>query len=68
VNLHTESELYIVIHYYFFKKRLKPIDIIVLKKLVEVANVVPVIAKSDTLTLEERAAFKKRVRLVFLDK
>jgi len=41
--------------------RLKPIDITVLKKLSDVVNVVPVIAKSDSLTLEERAAFKERV-------
>ncbi|KAK1926657.1 putative Septin ring protein [Papiliotrema laurentii] len=40
---------------------LKPIDIAVLKKLAEVVNVVPVIAKSDSLTLEERAAFKQRI-------
>ncbi|WWD00167.1 hypothetical protein V866_007076 [Kwoniella sp. B9012] len=40
---------------------LKPIDIVVLKKLAEVVNVVPVIAKSDSLTLEERAIFKQRV-------
>ncbi|KAI8327348.1 Septin-type guanine nucleotide-binding (G) domain-containing protein [Blakeslea trispora] len=40
---------------------LKPIDVIVLKKLVEVVNVVPVIGKSDSLTIEERAAFKKRI-------
>ncbi|KAI9259334.1 Septin-domain-containing protein [Sporodiniella umbellata] len=46
---------------------LKPIDIVVLKKLSEVVNVVPVIAKSDSLTLEERAAFKQRIKaeLVF---
>ncbi len=42
--------------------RLKPLDIVVLKKLSDVVNVVPVIAKSDSLTLEERAAFKERVR------
>lgn len=41
---------------------LKQIDIIVLKKLVEVVNVVPVIAKSDSLTPEERVEFKKRVK------
>ncbi|CAH1758226.1 10051_t:CDS:2 [Entrophospora sp. SA101] len=40
---------------------LKPIDIVVLKKLSEVVNVVPVIAKSDSLTMEERVAFKERV-------
>lgn len=38
---------------------LKPIDIVVLKKLTETANVVPVIAKSDSMTLAEREAFKK---------
>jgi septin 3/9/12 len=40
---------------------LKAIDILVMKKLSEVVNVVPVIAKSDSLTLEEREAFKERV-------
>lgn len=38
---------------------LRPIDIVVLKKLTETANVVPVIAKSDSMTLAEREAFKK---------
>lgn len=41
--------------------RLKPIDVVVLKKLSEVVNVVPVIAKSDSLTIEEREAFRQRV-------
>ena len=50
-----------VVHYAYLY-RLKPIDIVVLKKLSDVVNVVPVIAKSDSLTLEERAAFKERVR------
>ncbi|GFZ49071.1 Cell division control protein 10 [Saitozyma sp. JCM 24511] len=40
---------------------LKPIDIVVLKKLAEVVNVVPIIAKADSLTLEEREVFKQRV-------
>ena len=44
---------------------LKPIDIVVLKKLSEFVNVVPVIAKSDSLTLEERAAFKERIKEEF---
>lgn len=39
---------------------LRPIDIIVMKKLSEVVNVVPVIAKADSLTLEERDAFKQK--------
>ncbi|KAK9375692.1 Septin-domain-containing protein [Lipomyces chichibuensis] len=44
---------------------LKPIDIIVLKKLMDICNVVPVIAKSDALTLDEQAAFKERIREEF---
>jgi septin 3/9/12 len=44
---------------------LKPIDIVVLKKLSEFVNVVPVIAKADSLTLEERAAFKERIKAEF---
>ncbi|PPJ55664.1 hypothetical protein CBER1_05870 [Cercospora berteroae] len=44
---------------------LKPIDIVVLKKLSETVNVVPVIAKSDSLTLEERQLFKDRIKEEF---
>lgn len=44
---------------------LKPLDIIVLKKLTENANVIPVIAKSDSMTLDERAAFKARLQAEF---
>jgi septin family protein len=36
-----------------------------LKKLSDVVNVVPVIAKADTLTLEERQAFKERIKEEF---
>jgi len=36
--------------------------VIVMKKLSEVVNVVPVIAKADSLTLDERLAFKERIR------
>jgi len=45
---------------------LKTIDIIVMKKLAEVVNVVPVIAKSDSLTKEERDLFKRRIRAELL--
>ncbi|KAJ3197223.1 cell division control protein [Irineochytrium annulatum] len=41
---------------------LAPLDITVMKKLSEIANVIPVIAKSDSLTMEERAAFKRRIK------
>jgi septin 3/9/12 len=37
----------------------------VLKKLSDVVNVVPVIAKSDSLTLEERQSFKERIKEEF---
>jgi septin 3/9/12 len=40
---------------------LRPIDVIVMKKLSEVVNVVPVIAKADSLTLDEREQFKQVV-------
>jgi len=40
---------------------LKPVDIESMKNLCEFVNLVPVIAKSDTLTLEEREEFKKRI-------
>lgn len=38
---------------------LKALDIQVLKRLTEVCNVIPIIAKADTLTLDERTKFKK---------
>lgn len=45
---------------------LRPIDVIVMKKLSEVVNVVPVIAKADSLTLDERATFKEKIRAELL--
>lgn len=42
--------------------RLRPLDIEFMKRLSKVVNIVPVIAKADTLTLEERDYFKQRVR------
>ncbi|KAK7208472.1 septin [Myxozyma melibiosi] len=44
---------------------LKPIDIVVLKKLMDLTNVIPVIAKSDALTPDELSAFKERIREEF---
>lgn len=46
---------------------LKPIDVIVMKKLAEVANVVPVIAKSDGMTLDEKERFKAIIRSELAD-
>lgn len=47
-------------------KKLLPLDVTALKKLSEIANVVPVIAKLDSLTLEERAEFKKLLQHEFM--
>jgi septin 3/9/12 len=41
---------------------LKPLDIVALRQLSDICNVVPVIAKSDSLTIEERAEFKARIK------
>ncbi|XP_063265408.1 septin-9 isoform X3 [Prinia subflava] len=40
---------------------LRPLDIEFMKRLSKVVNIVPVIAKADTLTLEERDHFKQRI-------
>ncbi|XP_039547327.1 septin 9b isoform X2 [Pimephales promelas] len=41
---------------------LRPIDIEFMRHLSKVVNIVPVIAKADTLTLEERDLFKNKIR------
>ncbi|KAJ3131063.1 cell division control protein [Physocladia obscura] len=41
---------------------LTPLDINVMRRISEIANVIPVIGKSDSLTIEERTAFKKRIK------
>jgi len=43
--------------------RLRPIDVEFMKRLDKCVNIVPVIAKADTLTVEEREAFRRRVSL-----
>uniref|UniRef100_UPI004038A792 uncharacterized protein LOC143388601 n=1 Tax=Callospermophilus lateralis TaxID=76772 RepID=UPI004038A792 len=40
---------------------LRPLDMEFMKRLSKVVNIVPVIAKADTLTLEERVYFKQRI-------
>ena len=45
--------------------RLRPIDVEFMKRLDKCVNIVPVIAKADTLTIEEREAFRRRVRLLY---
>lgn len=47
-------------------KGLTPLDVTTLKKLSEIANVIPVIAKADTLTLEERERFRSKMQEQFM--
>lgn len=52
---------------YFIKptaQGLKPLDIVTMKEISSRANLIPVIAKSDTLTKEELKIFKIRIRQV----
>jgi len=46
---------------------LKPLDIEVMRRLHTKVNLIPVIAKADTLTDEEISDFKKRVSLILLN-
>uniref|UniRef100_A0A8C4QDS5 Septin-7 n=1 Tax=Eptatretus burgeri TaxID=7764 RepID=A0A8C4QDS5_EPTBU len=41
---------------------LRPLDVACLRRLSAVVNVVPVMAKADSLTLEERTAFRTRIQ------
>ncbi|XP_015215896.1 neuronal-specific septin-3 isoform X4 [Lepisosteus oculatus] len=41
---------------------LRPIDLEFMKRLGKIVSIVPVIAKADTLTMEERLEFKQRIR------
>lgn len=40
---------------------LRPLDIEFLRRLCQTVNVVPVIARADSLTIEERETFRRRV-------
>ncbi|XP_036408790.1 septin-9-like [Megalops cyprinoides] len=40
---------------------LRPLDVEFMRRLSKVVNIIPVIAKADTLTLEERDFFKKKI-------
>ncbi|XP_013880329.1 uncharacterized protein LOC106529447 [Austrofundulus limnaeus] len=42
--------------------RLRPIDIEFMKRLGNIVSILPVIAKADTLTVEERQEFKDRIK------
>lgn len=47
--------------FFLFVSSLRPLDVEFMRRLSKVVNIVPVIAKADTLTLEERDFFKKKV-------
>ena len=47
---------------FLFVIRLKPLDVEFMKQLHDKVNVIPVIAKADTLTPLEVKTLKKRVR------
>lgn len=49
-------------------RSLSPLDIEVMKRLGSRVNLIPVIAKADTLTPNDLAAFKKRVRLALMNR
>ena len=56
------SNLTYFIEFFCYAFRLRPIDVEFMKRLDKCVNIVPVIAKADTLTIEEREAFRRRVR------
>uniref|UniRef100_A0A3Q2DKM8 Septin-9-like n=1 Tax=Cyprinodon variegatus TaxID=28743 RepID=A0A3Q2DKM8_CYPVA len=53
-----------ILNVYFLdvKMNLRPLDVEFMRRLSKVVNIVPVIAKADTLTLEERESFKETIR------
>jgi septin family protein len=54
------------LHYFFLililLHRLKPLDIEIMKRLGTRVNLIPVVAKADTLTQNDLFLFKQRVR------
>lgn len=57
------SPFYCYCVFFFLVGRLKPLDVEFMKALHGKVNIVPVIAKADTLTLKERERLKRRVGL-----
>ena len=47
---------------YFLCYRLKALDLVTMKKLDSKVNIIPVIAKADTITKAELQKFKQKVR------
>lgn len=51
---------------FFVFTSLKPLDVEFMKAIHSKVNIVPVIAKADTLTLRERDRLKRRVGFVYI--
>jgi len=56
----------IVLKLYVFIYSLKPIDVLVMKKLHHKVNIVPLLAKSDILTPKEVKRLKAKVYMSFM--
>ena len=54
--------------FYFLCCRLKALDLVTMKKLDTKVNIIPVIAKADTITKTELQKFKTKVNYFFLCK
>ena len=53
---------YVIILMLLLVRRLKPLDIEIMKRLGTRVNLIPVVAKADTLTQNDLFLFKQRVR------
>ncbi|KAK2095860.1 Septin-7 [Saguinus oedipus] len=56
---HCDFSMDVILNTVYF--RLKPLDIEFMKRLHEKVNIIPLIAKADTLTPEECQQFKKQI-------
>eukprot|EP00732_Lithocolla_globosa_P005829 Lithocolla_globosa_v1_NODE_6321_length_1104_cov_530.849380.p1 type:complete len:327 gc:universal NODE_6321_length_1104_cov_530.849380:1036-56(-) len=57
-----DRRIHVCLYFLAASKQLKPLDIETMKYLGQNVNLVPVIAKADSLTMQERLKFKKRVK------
>ena len=58
---HSDPLVHCVL-YFIAPHRLKPVDIAFMKELHKKVNIIPIIAKSDTMTTDEKRDFKLKVR------
>lgn len=60
----TSSVILLILNELSFCDRLKPLDIQFMKQLHNKVNIVPVLAKADTLTKQEVAKLKRKVSVI----